>query len=389
MNLLLRSGLAISTRRVIYLVTTLGHGGTERNLVQFCKTVDPLKYEIEVWYLYETEKSYLSQLQELNIKLKHLNSPNGFRPGFLWSVARKLNKAQADLVHVFLPTVAYYAIASRVLFRSRKPMLFSSGGFGMYLPLQRQMMKYGIGRYCYPIICNSQAVVEFWRDELGVDSRRLRLISNGHEISRFQAEFDRSETRKNNDLDPDSLVVTTVGRMLDSKRHVDMIEAFSRVRKEYPNAVFQIIGDGDLAPYQQQVDELGITQSVRFLGHRNDVVELLRASDMFLFGTELEGLPNALIEAALSRLPIVSTNIGPVKAVVENEKSALLVDTRRPDLLAKSMLRLVREKDFARQLAAAAFEVAVQKFDIRNTVNELYVAYDDAMLGFRKATAIK
>ena len=376
-------------RRVIFLITTLGHGGTERNLVQFCRAVDPAKYEIEVWYLYETEKSYLNQLQELNVKLKFLDSPKGFRPRFLLSVAKQLKESQADLIHVFLPTVAYYAIASRVLLRSQKPMLFSSGGVGMYLPLQKQMMKYGIGRCCYPIVCNSPTVLEYWRDKIGVDSRRLREIPNGHDIAKFDSDFDRDQFRRQNSLGSDCPVVATVGRMLDTKRHVDMIDAFDMVLKEHPDAIFLIIGDGDSLPYVEQVARLGIGDRVRFLGHRSDVVDLLRASDLFLFGTELEGLPNALIEAALCRLPIVATNIGPVQAVVENEKSALLVDARRSDLLAESMLRFLGNEALCKELADAAYESATIKFDIRNTINHLYQAYGDAMQGFRKAVASK
>lgn len=368
-------------KRVIYLTTTLGFGGTERNLVQFCESLDPAKWKIEVWYLHETAESMRERLAACGVEVRYLEAPRSFRPGFLFKLARRLSRVDADLIHVFLPTVAYYAVASKLLFRSRIPMIYSSGGVQFLLPFQRQMMRYGLARYCKFIICNSKAVVRFW-EAMRLDSRRIRLVYNGHDLARYRKPFDRDTFRAYLGIAEDEFVICTVGRLIESKRHIDLLEALTAGELENKQIRLLIVGDG---PYREELERvatrLAASHRVEFLGQRNDVHSLLRCSDLFAFPSASEGLPNAVIEAALSELPIIASNIPPVTEIVDNGSSARLFSVGDVNEIVRLIGESIENRAQTLVMAQKARDSAEGKFDLRHALQSLEAVYEDAMAG--------
>lgn len=369
-------------RRVIFLVTTLDWGGTERNLVQYCETLDRNKWKIEVWYLHETPHSLLGRLTEKGIATRCLKAPQGFRVRFLISLGRILAKAKVDLIHVFLPTVGYYAVASKLLFRSKTPIMYSSGGVQLLLPLQGVMMRYGLGRYCYPIAGNSNAVATFLKN-MGIDRRRVRVIHNGHDLSKFEEPLNRPAVRESLGISDEQFLIATVGRLIDSKRHIDLLQAVARIDpQELPYKVL-VVGDG---PSKEQIlleaRKLNISDRVTILGRRNDVASILRCSDLFAFPSSSEGLPNAVIEAALCKLPIVASNIAPVLEIIENERSGWIFPLEGIQEFSAAILDVASNPAIARKRAQLAYDNAAGEFNIHNTIRLLEKAYHDAIEGF-------
>ena len=373
--------------RIICLVTTLGHGGTERNLVQYCKSIDKTKFSLEVWYLHETEDSLKAVLTDAGIRSVCLQAPGSFNPLYLLKIARKLKHSGADLIHVFLPTVGYYAVASRILFRSKIPMLYSSGGVQLLLPLQGAMMRYGLGRCCYPIVCNSTGVMDFWRS-MNVDQRRLRVIHNGHDLKQIDAAGNRDEQRQQLGLAEDEPVIMTVGRLIESKRHTDLLQACASLRRKGKRFQLWIVGDGPCREaLVEQTGKLDLNDQTKFLGTRKDIIDLMRAADLFAFPSESEGLPNAVIEAALCQLPIVAADIRPVTEIIEDGKSGTIFPVRNVDALAAGITSILEDPPRAARMATAARKEAAQKFNLKRTLCQLESAYQDALKGFRSVLA--
>ena len=369
-------------KKIICFITTLSRGGTERNLVQYCKAMNRSRFVPEVWYLHETDSPLKTVLQEAGISTRCLNAPKKFRPLYLLKVARELKRSGADLLHIFLPTVGYYATASRFLFRSKIPAVYSCGGVQLLLPLQGPMMKFGLGRYCYPIVCNSRRVMDFWR-AMKIDESRLRLIHNGHDLRPFTTTFDRSKYREKLGLNETDFAIITVGRLIETKRHSDLLDACAKFNTDQLKFQLLIVGDG---PHQQalrqQANALGLASRVHFLGTRDDVIPLLRASDVFAFPSESEGLPNAVIEAALCKLPVVASDIEPVLEIVDSERSATVVPVRDVSALAAGIQFVSENPRLAEKMSAIAYQEAVAKFDLRQAMNQLEHAYEDALRGF-------
>lgn len=372
----------MGSRSILMFVTSLGFGGTERNLVQYCETLDPAKWDIEVWYLYETEESMRGRLEAKGIKLKHLGAPGKLHPLKIFDLCRQLANTDADLIHIFLPTVGYYAVLSKLLFRSKTPMMFSSGGVQFLLPMQRSMMKFGLGRYCYPIVCNSNAVASFWKD-MNIDPEKIRVIPNGHDLSKLETPLDSVAYRGKLGVRRDEFLIATVGRLIDTKRHTDLLQALAKIDPQEVPFKLLVVGDG---PLQEQIvseaSELKIGDRVKMLGRRDDVISILRCSDLFVFPSSSEGLPNAVIEAALCKLPIVASDIDPVLEIIENERSGWIVPVEGVQELCAAIREAAGSTAIAKQRAVAAYNDATSAFDLHNTILLLETAYYDAIEGF-------
>ncbi len=290
--------------------------------------------------------------------------------------ARTLAKTNFDLWHAFLPAILYYAAFARTIHRVKAPLMYSEGTIGVSYRWRAPFFRWAIRRHCSGFTANSLSSQAFLTSQ-GIPVEKITIVPNGHEFARFRTPLDRQAVRSSLGIAPHERLIITVGRLTATKRFCDLLEAFSRLRPQYPAWRMAIVGDGpDRALLQNQVHQQKLRQVVQFLGTRRDVPELLRSADLFAFPSEMEGLPNAVIEAALARLPIVGSDIGGLREVVEDERGALLVPTRNPTALVAAMRRYMDDEDLARRHGAAACERAEKLFAIENTVKRLYSAYE-------------
>lgn len=159
-------------------------------------------------------------------------------------------------------------------------------------------------------------------------------------------------------------VLTIIGEMIPRKRHEDAIAAFARVRQQFPNAILIVAGDGVQEPLRrQQAADLGITDSVRFLGFRRDIPRLLAATDVFLFPSKQEGLPCAVQEALSMEVPVVATDVRGSADLVDNScgRLAPLFGVEELASAACELLSLPREE--RRQMGRAGREKMLRQYE--------------------------
>lgn len=135
------------------------------------------------------------------------------------------------------------------------------------------------------------------------------ILNNAIDLGKFTYnEKIRSTLRQELGLE-DKLVIGNVGRFVKQKNHIRLIDIFYDIYKQNKNAVLVLVGTGPLLDVtKQKVNELGIQNSVIFLGIRNDTNEIYQAMDVFLLPSLFEGLPFVLVEAQASGLPCFITD---------------------------------------------------------------------------------
>ena len=127
-------------------------------------------------------------------------------------------------------------------------------------------------------------------------------------------------------------VIINLGRQEYAKGQDDLLRATARLAQDRPSLVLLIAGrEGhSSSSLRALAGELGIANRVRFLGFREDVGDLLAASDVFAFPSLYEGLGGAVLEAMALSLPIVATRIGPLEEVLDEGRNARLVEVHDP-----------------------------------------------------------
>ena len=163
---------------------------------------------------------------------------------------------------------------------------------------------------------------------------RIEVIPTGIDLSRFTPQG-REPARTALGLKPGDLAIGTVGRLVPVKGHAHLLDAFARL--DSGDARLFIVGDGPEAKaLRAQADALGMGLRAVFLGHRDDVAELLPGLDLFVLPSLAEGLPRTLLEAQACGVPAVATRVGSVVDAVCSE-SGILVPPADPDALAGAL----------------------------------------------------
>jgi glycosyltransferase involved in cell wall biosynthesis len=177
-------------------------------------------------------------------------------------------------------------------------------------------------------------------------------------------------------------VVITVTRMTRQKGIPTLLKAAALVHEARPGVRFLLVGpresEGPFAVAQADIERHA--PYVMAIGPRSDVPALLGLADVFAFPTEYrEGVPRVLLEAALARLPIVTTNMPGCSDVVRDGWNGLLVPPRAPRVLADRILDLLRDRQRAREMAVRAAEKVRQEFGLAAVVAR-YAALYTALL---------
>lgn len=207
-------------------------------------------------------------------------------------------------------------------------------------------------------------------------ARRFRLcrsgdilaIGNGSDPAIFHPgdASDRQRVRAALGTPEDRPVVLMVGRLVVEKGYPELIEAMRVV-----DAELWAVGDRLVSDHAGSIDshrrvaaaDPVLRERVRFLGYRGDVAEMMRAADIFVLPSHREGFPRSIVEAMLSGLPVVATDIrGSNEAVIDGE-TGLLVPVANPRALADALNRLVGDADLCARFGRASYARAQERFD--------------------------
>jgi glycosyltransferase involved in cell wall biosynthesis len=198
-----------------------------------------------------------------------------------------------------------------------------------------------------------------------VDRRRdgrspSHVVSLGIDLDRFDGATPA--------LRSDRPLVGNVARLAPQKDHATLIEAARLV----PEAQFVVAGDGEL---REELERQAKGTSVRLLGARHDVPDVLASLAVFAFPSLFEGLCLAVIEAQAAGVPVVATPVGGIRETVVDGKTGLLVPTRDPKALAAAIRRLLEDRPAAEAMAAEAKRRVRERFSIERMLAETLRLY--------------
>jgi glycosyltransferase involved in cell wall biosynthesis len=276
-----------------------------------------------------------------------------------------------DLVHAHMPISGFLArLAARIAGVPRVAYTCHGFLFNQPGPLVRRAASYvmeWLGGRCTDIYLTVST-------EEAADARRLGLhggaqaIGNGRDPARFRPDPDqRRRVRAELATAEERIVVIAVSRLVRHKGYPELLAAMREV-----DADLWVVGERlpsdhgeDLEPY---FAESGLGQNLRRLGYRDDVPALLAAADIFALPSHFEGLPMSVIEAMLTGLPVVATDIrGPREQVADGE-TGLLVPPREIGPLTRALRRLADDATLRHRMGEAGRVRALSLYDERRVV---------------------
>lgn len=342
--------------RVAHVVLSLGIGGLERVVEQLVERVDRSRFEPMVIAL-ESAGTRGVSLAQKGVELCVLGPHAPLAPRAIVTLSRLIEREGIDLVHTHNPGPHVHGALAVALARGaseRRPRLVHTK-HGRNHPDDTRLVL-----ACRMATALSDRIVAVSDDARRVaieverpSPHRLVMIPNGVDTDAVRPR-DRRPSRRALSVPEGVFHVGCVARLSAEKDHATLLEAFQKVRERRPDARLSLVGEGPMRPSLEVLaGKLGLEGAVTFLGHRDDVAEILPSFDVFALASRTEGMSLTLLEAAAAGVPVVATRVGGNPEVVREGETGLLVPAGEPARLADALLALAG-KDEADRVAMGA-----------------------------------
>lgn len=286
-----------------------------------------------------------------------------------WALIRLIHREKPDLVHAHMPISGVLArVAAKLCGVPR--IAYTCHGFLFNQPGShaRRILALVLEKLCGHMTDIFLTVSQ----EEAEDARRLHIhphpvaVGNGRDSTRFRPdEAARSRIRQEIGTSEHTPVIIVVSRLVRHKGYPELLDAMRSV----PQAELWVVGDRLPSDHGSMLDtcfeqaRAALGSRLKCLGYREDIPALLAAADIFTLPSHFEGLPMSIIEAMLTGLPVVSTDIrGPREQVIPNV-TGLLVPPANPALLAGALRTLSQNAALRAQMGSAARTRALALFD--------------------------
>lgn len=321
--------------KILFCVDTLNKGGAERvisNLANYLVEQES-KYEVSIATLLKTNIAY-----PLNKKIKHYVLEDGNRNKIMNNISKVINlkkivkNEKIDLIIAFLPKSSLNALLIKKLTGVKVIVSERNDPKNEYNSFFKKLLKKIFFPFCDGMVFQTKDAMKFFKDVIKYPTAIILNPVN----DRFK---EVKRTKITNEI-------VSVGRLQTQKNQAVLIDAFSKFYKKNKKYTLTIYGEGILRKkLEKQIKDLKLGNVVTLPGNVDDIPDRIVNSKMFIFSSDYEGLPNALIEAMVLGIPSISTDCpcGGPRMLIQNNVNGILVPIKDSDALADAMNELVND----------------------------------------------
>ena len=328
---------------------------------------------------------YRELLRQRGIPLHTFAMRGHLEPKLLLRLRALMQELRPSLVHTHLFHADLYgALAARW---AQVPALVSSRHNDN--AFRRRQPWRGLNRRLWRMadagIAISQAVADFVVEVENAPRDKLRVIHYGLQWQpspNAERQALRRSMRTQLGFAQTQPLLAMACRLIEQKGVSDALQAFAGTRSEFPEARLLIAGDGPLrAQLESEATQAGLTGSVRFLGWRDDVPQLLAACDLFLMPSLWEGFGLVLLEAMAQGLPVVASRVSAIPEIVVAGETGLLAPPRDVPALREALLTLLRDPPLARHMGLMGMERLKTHFSEQRMLDATLALYHELLPG--------
>ncbi len=304
--------------RVLHVGLDTRLGGIETYLLKISSNIDRDSFEFS-FLAYDDEKPcFYDELMALGCSFYFVRSRRTSFSGNRKDIRELYRKEHFDIVHFHLNSLTYITPVTEAV-RCGIPVIAHSRNAGASAGSSSKLFC-ALNRIIFPYSKVTLAAVS---DKAGKwmfgEGRDITILNNGLDTSRYVFSPEkRAAVRSFLSLGEEETIIH-VGAFREQKNHRFLVSVFDEYHKKHSSSVLFLVGTGELMDeIKSDVSSRGLSDSVIFLGQRNDLPDLLSASDKFLFPSFYEGFPNALLEAEASGLRCIVSDTITKEACLEN-----------------------------------------------------------------------
>jgi glycosyltransferase involved in cell wall biosynthesis len=307
----------------------------------------------------------------------------------LWELVRIMRRERFDVVHTHTPKAGLLGqLAARI---AGVPIVANTlHGFYFHDDMKPVPRRFYIWMERVAAKC-SDTILSQNREDMATaiaeriaSPEQLKWLGNGIDVARFDRrslpESSLEDLRREIDIDSKAPVIGFVGRLVEEKGILDLLDAAKKVLTAIPNAQFLIVG-----PYDEEktdalrpdvAERYGVSEQCHFVGMRHDMPELYALMDVLVLPSYREGFPRAPMEASAMSVPAVVTDIRGCREAVEHGVNGLLFPVGDSDALAQAIVELLCDEERRAKMGAAGRRIAEERFDEQKVFDRVLSEYD-------------
>ena len=369
--------IGATPRHVMFVISGLERGGAEYQLVTTSAELSKRGWKVTVLsYLPFSPDSWASELQGANVTLFTLNVSKGtLKFTVLLAALRVIKRFKPDILVGFM---FHGIMTARIAGRLTGVPAIVSSVRNERDGLFREWVMRATDGLTDSVTALSQHLATDLAQRRVAARDHIDVIPNSVDVPHFAKRFFGYPTRKLLRVADDQFLWLAAGRLDEAKDYPNLLHAFSELSNGRPNARLIVAGEGPLrSEIESLIQRLGIEERVSLLGLRHDMFALYAASNALVLSSAWEGMPNVVLEAMASKIPVVATSVGAVPEVVADGVSGLIVPPNDHEALANAMARMMDIPEVAREvLGWAGHDRVLSEFSRESVIDKWEDLFD-------------
>ena len=345
--------------KILHVITSLRTGGAEKLVIDITTGLRKDGYEADVALFDGIETPFKKQLEETGCKIYSFGH-SMYSPRCIFKLMRVMRFY--GIVHTHNTTPQFYAAVANLFVKTKLVTTEHNTtnrrrNWAWFRPIDRWMYN----KYEH-VICISDQANKNLKTYLSHTKASVHTIYNGINLKRFQL------AKPIEGMHPsDRVVITMIAAFRAQKDQDTLIKAMALLPK-HQYELWLVGGDNErLALMKKLAEEMHVSESVRFLGIRTDIPEILKTSDIIVMSSHYEGLSLSSIEGMAVGKPFVASNVDGLREITEG--AGILFEHQNERELADVLTKLSHDKSFYQKTAEACYNRALD-FDISATINK-------------------
>lgn len=330
------------------------------------------------------DASYAIELRQLGVPVHHFTGKL-FNLCRIEQLVRLICESRAEVVHTYL---SYANIVGTIAAKiAGVPVITSLRSISMepYHPVRARIETWLMHYASNIVMANGYSVAQAHQPRLG--DKQIQVIQNAIGVIPLPSQDEKNAIRKELTGNPERPFVISVGRLSPPKGYDTLIEAFSQVRLNYPEAALVIVGDGELRSFlEETIARFNLQDSVYLIGERSDIMRILPAADIYVSSSHWEGMSVAVLEAMAAGLPVIATHVGDAQWVLA-EQTGILIEPRIPQEISHAIMKLLDNKPLRLQYGQMARKRIETEYNLDRWCDRMLELYAKANPKIRFAHA--
>lgn len=352
--------------KIVYIIPSLNSGGAERFILDLIYNLNLDIFE-PCLLLFNGKGFFYSEAVEAGLKIKVLKKSCKIDIFNFYNIYKYIRKIKPDIVHTQLGGDIYGKFAAKLagvkgIVSTEQNVLINDGKLINFL-------KKKTSSFSSKIIAISSAVKKDIIQKYQILPEKINLIFNGINVDKFKQD-------RNNTYSKDQIIFGSVGRLAPQKNYSLLLEALSSVKNK--NFKYLIAGEGKLREkLEGEINKYGLTAKVELVGLKKDIKGFLSELDFFILPSKWEGLGIVLLEAGLSKLPVLASATGGILDIIKDDKTGILFTNNNVIDLTKKLNYFLdfKNKEDLNKLGDNLFNYIVDKFDIKKVAKQYENVY--------------